>query len=175
MQQHMASIDKALQTISDVVPPWWTTMFSILKIMNSAVDALCNIGDPTLHFSVTQMFGEQLTELKQMNLVLWRLELEIEWCNAKLYLFGLIFTTGVNPDLSQTTQLRIYRQSILHKAFEAASSLITQYMSLGQLDVSDLHPSGLLKLVPELYFTSFFNATTFLFRFMATVKPLALA
>ena len=166
-QQHMRSIDNALRTTSHLVPSRWNALFSILKITNSAMDTLGDIEDHALHFSVTQMFSEQLDELKHANLDLWRSKLEIEWCNAKLYLFALTFTTPTNADPSQSTQIRIHRQTILQKSFDAASSLITQFMTLGQLCVSDLHSGGLLKFLPELYFTSLFNATTFLFRFMA--------
>ena len=171
-QQHMISIDKALRTTSDLVPSWWNTLFSILKITNSAMNTLSNIEDHSLHFSVTQMFSEQLNEVKQVNLDSWRLELEVEWCNAKLYLFALTFTTPATADPSQNTQIRIHRQMVLQKAFEAASSLITQFMKLGQMCASDLHVGGLLKFVPELYFTSLFNATTFIFRFIATFTSL---
>jgi hypothetical protein len=174
-QQHMRSIDKSLLTVSNLAPSSWNALFLILKITASAVDTLDNIEDHALHFSVTQMFSEQLDELKQSHLDSWRAELEIEWCNAKLYLFALTFTTPANVDTSQTTQARIHRQTILQKAFEVASSLITQFMKLGQLCASDLHPGGLLKFLPELYFTSLFNATTFLFRFMATFMTLTTA
>lgn len=139
------------------------------------MDTLDNIEGGVLHFTVTQMFVEQLDELKKGNLELWKPELEIEWCNAKLYLFALTFTTPVNADPSQHTQTRIHRQTILQKAFDVASSLITQFMKLGQLCASDLHPGGLLKFLPELYFTSLFNATTFLFRFMATFMTVTTA
>lgn len=106
--------------------------------------------------------------LKQGHLASWRSELEIEWCNAKLYLFALTFTTPANADPSQDTQIRIHRQMILQKAFEVASNLITQFVKLSQLGASESRPGGLLNFVPELYLTSLFNATTFLFRFMAT-------
>ncbi|KAF2092443.1 hypothetical protein NA57DRAFT_7371, partial [Rhizodiscina lignyota] len=167
-QQHMRSIDKALQTTSNMTPSWWTALFSILKTTNSITATLENIEDHALHFSVTQMFSEQLDKLKRECLASWRPELEIEWCNAKLYLFALTFTTPANADPSQDTQIRIHRQMILQKASEVASNLITQFVKLGQLGASESHPGGLLKFVPELYLTSLFNATTFLFRFMAT-------
>lgn len=164
----MRSIDKALQTTSKMNPPWWTTLFSILKTTISVMNTLENIDDHALHFSVTQMFSEQLDELKRGHLASWRSELEIEWCNAKLYLFALTFTTPALADPSQDTQIRIHRQMILQKAFEVAANLITQFVKLSQLDASESHPGGLLKFVPELYVTSLFNATTFVFRFMAT-------
>lgn len=175
-RQQMRSIDKSLFTAFNIVPSSWNALFSILKITASAMDTLDNIEDYALHFSVTQMFSEQLDELKQHNIDSWRAELEIEWCNAKLYLFALAFTiTTVNADPSQNTQIRIHRQTILQKSFEAASSLITQFMKLGQLCASDLHPGGLLKFLPELYFTSLFNAITFLFRFLGTFMTLTTA
>ena len=118
------------------------------------------------------MFIQQLDELKQVNLEPWTSELEVEWCNAKLYIYALTFTSPANADPSQNTQRWIHRQGILQKAFEASSSLITQFMKLGQSRTSSLHPNSLLKFVPELYFTSMFNATTFLFRIMATFMTL---
>lgn len=132
------------------------------------IDSLSSIEDHSLHFSITQIFDDRLDELKSTNPNLWRLELEIEWCNAKLYLYALTFTISVNASPSHGTQVRIHRQTILHKALGAASSLITEMEKLGQLCVSDLYPGGLLHFVPKPYFTSLFNATTFLFRFVAT-------
>lgn len=170
----MRSIDGALCNTSDLIPSSWTALFSILKIMNSAMNTLGNVEDHNLHFSVMQKFSEQLDELKRVRLDSWRSELEVEWCNAKLYIFALTFTTPANADPSQNTQMRIHRQTILQKAFEVASSLTTEFVKLGQLSTSDLHPGGLLKFIPELYLTSLFNATTFLFRFMATFIPLTL-
>lgn len=132
----MRSIDKALQATSNMIPSWSNTLFSILKTTNSVVNTLENIEDHALHFSVTQIFSEQLDMLKRGYLASWRSELEIEWCNAKLYLFALTFTTPANADPSQDTQIRIHRQMILQKAFEVASNLITQFVILSQLGAS---------------------------------------
>jgi hypothetical protein len=164
----MKSIDEALDNTSKRVPPWWKTLIGILKITVSAIDALSNIDDHALHFSTTELFNEQLDRLKQANDNSWRPELEIEWCNTKLHIFALTFTTPANTDPNQDTHWRIYRQTILLKAFGAASSLIAQFMKLGQSHISDLHSNSQLRTIPEPYFTSLFNATTFLFRFMAT-------
>lgn len=167
-QQHMKSIDEALDNTSNLVPPWWRVLITILKITVSAIDTLSNIDDHALHFSTTEIFNEQLHKLKQANHDSWRSELEIEWCNTQLHLFALTFTTPGNTDPNQNTHWKIHRQTILLKAFGAASSLVTHFMKLGQDHVSDFHPNGLLRTMPEPYFTSLFNATTFLFRFMAT-------
>jgi hypothetical protein len=131
------------------------------------MNTLENIEDHAVHFSVTEMFSEQLDRLKQGYLASWRSELEIEWCNAKLYLFALTFTTPANADLNQDTQIQIHRQLILEKASKVASNLITQFVHLSQLGASESHPGGLLTFLPELYLTSLFNATAFLFRYMA--------
>jgi hypothetical protein len=168
----MISINEALRTTSNLIPSWWNALFSILKITNSITEALDSVDVHALQFSVTQLFSEQLDEIKRVTLDSWRSELEIEWCNAKLHLFALTFTTPINTDLSQNTQIQIHRQMILLKAFDVASNLIAQFMKIGQLGASELHPGGLLKFVPELYFTSLFNATAFLFRFMATFMGL---
>lgn len=114
------------------------------------------------------MFVQQLDELKQASLDSWSSELEVEWCNAKLYIYALTFITPIRANSSQSTQEWIHRQRILQKTFEVATNLITQFMKLGQLDASNVQPGGILKSTPELYFTSLFNATAFLFRFMAT-------
>ncbi|KAE8443612.1 hypothetical protein EG329_001545 [Mollisiaceae sp. DMI_Dod_QoI] len=114
------------------------------------------------------MFDDQLNELKRANSDVWISKIEIEWCNAKLYLYALTFTIPANTDPSHNIQIQIHRQAILHKALEAASNLITELKKLGQLCTSDLYPGGLLSFVPKPYFTALFNATTFLFRFMAT-------
>lgn len=164
----MRSIDKALHATKDLSPSWWNALFSILKITTSVMDTLDGIEDHALHFSVTQISIEQLDELKQVNLSLWRAELEVEWCNAKLYLFASTFTTPAHANATYNIQMPIHRQAILEKAFEVSSNLVTQFMKLGRLGASERHPGGLLKFVPELYFTSLFNATTFLFRFIAT-------
>ena len=132
------------------------------------MDTLGGIEDHALHFSLTQMFDEQLDELKKANPDLWRSELEIEWCNAKLYLYALTFTIPTKANTSHNIQIQIHRQAILHKALGAASNLITELTKLGQLCTSSSYPGGLLNFVPQPYFTALFNATTFLFRFMAT-------
>ena len=167
-QQQMRSIDKALDIIFNSIPSWWCTLFSIIKITNSFMDTLGSIEDHALHFSLTQMFDKQLDDLKKSNTALWKPKLEIEWCNAKLYLYALTFTIPTSSNPSSNTQLQIHRQEILYKALEAASKLITELTILGQQGTSDLYPSGLLSFVPKPYFTALFNATTFLFRFMAT-------
>ncbi|KAL6884722.1 hypothetical protein GGI43DRAFT_432982 [Trichoderma evansii] len=167
-QQQMKSIDEALNNMSNLVPPWWKVLITILKITVSAIDTLSNIYDHALHFSTTEIFDEQLDKLKQSNHDSWRPELEIEWCNTKLHIFALTFTTPANTDPNQNTYWRIHHQTILLKALGAASSLVTHFIRIGQDAVSDLHPNGLLRTIPEPYFTSLFNATTFLFRFMAT-------
>lgn len=167
-QQHMKSIDEALNIMSNLVPPWWKVLIAILKITVSAIDTLSNMNDHALHFSTTEIFNEQLHKLKQANQDTWRSELEIEWCNTKLNIFALTFTTPANTDPHQNTRCRIHRQTILLKAFGTASSLITHFIKLGQDGVPDLHPNDLLRTIPELYFTPLFNSTTFLFRFMAT-------
>jgi hypothetical protein len=132
------------------------------------MDTLGCIEDNALHFSLTQMFDHQLNELKRANSDTWISKVEIEWCNAKLYLYALTFTIPTNTDPSHNIQIQIHRQAILHKALEAASNLITELKNLGQLCTSDLYPGGLLNFVPKPYFTALFNAATFLFRFMAT-------
>lgn len=167
-QQQIRSIDKAFSATSNSIPLWWGTLFSILKITNSVMDTLGSIEDHALHFSLTQMFDDQLDELKRENSDLWRSELEVEWYNAKLYLYALTFIIPATPDPSYNIQIQIHRQAILHKVLEAASNLITELTKLGQLGMSDLYPGGLLNFVPKPYFTALFNATTFLLRFMAT-------
>jgi hypothetical protein len=167
-QQQLKSVDNALSTISHSIPSWWGSLFSILKITNSAMETLGCIEDYALHFSVTQMFDDQLNELKSANSDMWVSKIEIEWCNAKLYLYALTFTIPANANPSHNIQIQIHRQTILYKALEAASNLITELKKLGQLCTSDLYPGGLLSFVPKPYFTALFNATTFLFRFMAT-------
>ena len=140
----------------------------MIKIVNTAVETLDSTDDHAVYFSVASMFIEKLDELKESHLDVWEPELEIEWCNARLYLFALTFTTSTNTEPSQNMQLRIRRQRVLEGAFTASSSLISEFQKLGELRTSDLEPHGLLKFVPQLYATSLFNATTFLFRFMAT-------
>lgn len=167
MSTQMRSIDRELDTILSI-PPWWRTLFCIMKITNSVMDTLGGIEDHALHFSLTQMFDRQLDELKKSNNALWRSKLEIEWCNAKLYLYALTFTLPTSSTPSFNTQMQIHRQEILYKALEAASRLITELTILGQQCTSDLYPGGLLSFLPKPYFTALFNATTFLFRFMAT-------
>jgi hypothetical protein len=167
-QQQMRSIEKTLINISDSIPSWWDPLFSILRVTNSVMDTLGSVEDHALHFSITQMFDDQLDELKKAHPKAWRSELEIEWCNAKLYLYALTFTIPVNASPSHNIQIRIHCQAVLQKALGAASNIITEMKKLGQLSVSDLYPGGLLHFVPKPYFTSLFNATTFLFRFLAT-------
>ena len=166
--QQLRSIDKALSATSNSIPSWWGTLFSILKITNSAMDTLGSTEDHALHFSLTQMFDDQLDELKRENFDFWRSELEIERCNAKLYLYALTFTIPATPYQPYNPQIQIHRQAILHRALEAASSLITELTKLGQLGASEMYLGGLLNFVPKPYFTALFNATTFLLRFMAT-------
>ncbi|KAF7559011.1 hypothetical protein G7046_g5139 [Stylonectria norvegica] len=174
---HLRSIDSALSIAADLIPSWWQVLFRILKIINSVTETLSNTIDHALTFSVTQMFSEQLDELKRVNVDSWRLELELEWCNAKLHMFALALTTPSNATSGQTaqTQRQIRCQTILKQAFEVASSLVAQFRKIGQLCVSDLHPGGLLNFIPMLQFTSLFNATTFLFRFMAVYKSRSMA
>ncbi|UKZ61619.1 uncharacterized protein TrAtP1_002879 [Trichoderma atroviride] len=167
-QQHMKSIDEALNNTSNRVPPWWKVLITIIKITVSAIDTLSNIDDRALHFSTTEIFNEQLNKLKEANHDSWGPELEIEWCNTKLHVFALTFTLPANTDPNSDAHWRIFRQTILLKAFDAASSLVTHFTKLGQDHVSDLHPNSQLRTIPEPYFTELFNATTFLFRFMAT-------
>ncbi|KAM0445962.1 hypothetical protein ACHAO4_009549 [Trichoderma viride] len=164
----MKSIDEVLNNTSNQVPTWWKVLITVLKITASAIDTLSNIDDHALHFSTTEIFNDQLNKLKQANHDTWRPELEIEWCNAKLHIFALTFTLPAKTDPNQDTRWRIHRQTILLRAFDAASSLVTHFTKFGQDRVSDLHPNGLFRTVPEPHFTSLFNATTFLFRFMAT-------
>ncbi|KAM0519351.1 hypothetical protein ACHAPE_003522 [Trichoderma viride] len=167
-QQHMKSIDEALNNTSNRVPPWWKVLIAILKVTVSAIDTLSNIDDHSLHFSSTEVFNEQLNKLKQANHDSWRPELEIEWCNSKLHVFALTFTTPTITDPNQDAHWRIHRQTILLKTFGAASSLVTHFTKLGQDLSLELNPNDLLRTIPEPYFTSLLNATTFLFRFMAT-------
>ncbi|KAL9070884.1 MAG: hypothetical protein Q9157_005660 [Trypethelium eluteriae] len=164
----MKSIDKALGTVSQFIPIWLDALFSVLKITSSVMDSLGNVEDHALHISLTQMFDEQLDELKKVNAALWRSELEIGWCNAKLRLYALTFTISASANSSLNSQTQIHRQAILHKAFEIASNLTNELTRLGQQCTSDLYPGGLLTFVPKSYFTALFNAATFLFRFIAT-------
>ncbi|KAL9090549.1 MAG: hypothetical protein Q9165_005310 [Trypethelium subeluteriae] len=166
----MKSIEKALRTVSSSTPTWLGTLFSILKLTSSAMDSLGSVGDYALHNSLTQMFDDQLDELKEVNAALWRSDLEIGWCNAKLRLYALTFTISASANSAQNSQTQINRQAILHKAFDAASKLTTEVTKLSQRYVSDLHPSGLLTFVPKSYFTALFNAAAFLFRFIATSR-----
>lgn len=167
-QQHSRSIGGALDVVSKLVPAWWNVLFSVMEIAHTAMGMLDGIEDHALHFSVTQLFSDQLDQLKHANIGQWPPELEIEWCNAKLYLLALTFTKPATTDPMQNMQIRIYHQSVLQRCFEAATSIISQFVKLGQLNVSELYPDGLLRFVPGLYFTSLFNATAFLFRIMAT-------
>lgn len=161
---HMKSIDEALNNTSNQVPQWWRVLIMILKVTVSAIDTLSRMDDHSLHLSSTEIFNEQLNKLKQANHDSWRPELEIEWCNSKLHVFALTFTLPANTDPDQNAHWRICQQTILLKAFDAASSLVTRFTKLGQDGVSNPQPS----VLPEPYFTFLFNATAFLFRFMAT-------
>lgn len=167
-QQQKRSIDKALSVVSNSIPSWWCVLFSILKITNAVMDTLGDIEDYALHFSLTQMFDDQLNELKRVNSDVWVTNVEIEWCNAKLYLYALTFTIPGSADTSHNIQIQLHRQAILPKALEAASNLITELQKLSELCTSDSYPGGLLHFVPKPYFAALFNATTFLFRYMAT-------
>ncbi|KAI9697366.1 MAG: hypothetical protein M1820_007872 [Bogoriella megaspora] len=167
-QQQMKSIDRALSIASQSIPVWFNPLFSILKITSSLMDSLGSVEDHALHASLTQMFSDQLDKLKETNVAFWRSDLEIEWCNAKLRLYALTFTVSANATSLRASQIHIHRQVILHKAFEAASSLTTELRKLSQQCTSDLYPSGLLTFVPKSYFSALFNAAAFLFRFIAT-------
>ena len=169
-QQQMTSVDKAIDTVSQSIPVWLDALFSILKMTSSVMESLGSVGGYFLHIPLTQMFDRQLDELREANAALWRSELEIEWCNAKLCLYALTFTISASADSSNTsqTQIQIHRQAVLHKAFKAASCLTTELTKLSQQCMSDLYPSGLLTFVPKSYFTALFNAAAFLFRFIAT-------
>lgn len=169
-KQQIQSVDKAIGILSHQVPSWWGLLIAIVTITNSVMDTLGCIEDHALHFSLTQMFDHQLNELKTLNSTTWISKLEIEWCNAKLYLYALTFTIPTNANPSHSVQIQIHRQSILHRALEAASNLVMELKRLGQLSTSDLYPGGQLNFVPKPYFTALFNATTFLFRFMATYR-----
>ena len=119
------------------------------------------------------MFDEELDRIKTDNAELWRPELEIEWCNAKLHLYALTFTLPLNTDSSlRTMQIKVHRQSVLHKARKTASMLTTELTRLGRQCISDSYPSGLLTFVPKTWFTALFNAAAFLFRSMATCNTL---
>ena len=167
-QQQMRSIDKALSPIPGSIPSWFGALLAILKVTSSAMDNLGGVEDPTLHFSLSQVFEDQLYGLKRANADLWRSELEIEWCNARLCLYALDFTISASTNPSHVFQIQARRQAILYKALEAASNLTAEMRKLGQQCTSDLWPSGRLTFVPKSYFTALFNATTFLFRFIAT-------
>ena len=167
-QQQLKSIDKALGAISQSTPMWWHTLFSILKVTSSVMDSLGSVEDHVLHISLTQMFDDRLDKLKEINAASWKSELEIGWCNAKLYLYALTFTRSANEKSSFNLYTQIHREVILHKAFEAASNLTTELTKLSQQCTSDLYPNGLLTFAPKLYYTALFNAATFLFRFMAS-------
>lgn len=167
-QQHMRSIDKALGIISKHAPSSLNALVPILKLTISAMDTLGNPEKSSLFLPLVQSYSSQLDELKRATPDSWSSELEIEWCNSKLYIYALAFTIPASTDQELSTQIWVHRQTILHEAFEVASTLIAQFSKLSQLGASSSHDNDLLRATPDLYFTSLFNATTFLFRFMAT-------
>lgn len=167
-QQQLRSIDSALDTASQSIPAWFGALFSIIKVKNLVTESLGDVEDHALHFTLTQMFDDQLDAVKGANAYLWRPELEIEWCNAKLCLYALTFTTSTDADRSIGSHIPSHHQTILHKAREAASSLVTKLTKFSQQCTSGLYPSGLLTFAPKSYFAALFNAAAFLFRFMAT-------
>ena len=122
-----------------------------------------------MHFAVTQTYEDQLDELRRTNAEIWTPQLEMEMCSAKLYLYGLTFTIPILTNVLGNPQRQIHRQMVLQKGLKAASGYITEATNMNQLPAaSGFYPGGDLTFAPKQYFTSLFNATTFLFRFLAT-------
>lgn len=165
----MRFVDKALDTISSLAPGWWNTLVAILKISSTSTTTLGEVEDPTLHFAITRTYDTQLDELKRINAEVWTPQLEMELCNAKLYLFALTFAMPTQTDAGNDPQRQILRQMVLQKGLRVALEYITVAASLNQLpETSSIYPGGNLTFAPKQYFTGLFNATTFLFRFLAT-------
>lgn len=123
----MRFIEKSFRKTDDKTPSWWNSLLSVLKTMGSGFQTLDGIEDHALHFSVIQTYSDQLDQLKQANHDFWRAELEIEWCNAELYLFALTFTMAAITSATDNTQMQIHPQIILQKTTEGASNLIVQF------------------------------------------------
>lgn len=168
----LKSVEKAISTISNSVPGWWRVLMLILKISAISTSTLDSVTDPNLHFSITQMFDDQLDELKKKTDSLsWTPQIEMEFCHAKIYLYALTLTTPARPDRGDDSHRQMQQETVLHRGLKAASDLISEAVKLNLLPaLSQSYPGGMLTFAPKHYFTALFSSTTMLFRFLATRK-----
>ena len=169
----LKSVERAISIVSNSAPEWWHVLILILKISATSTSTLDGAADTNLHFSLTQMFDDQLDELKKnTDPVSWTPQIEMEFCHAKIYLYALTLTAPAGPDRDDDSFRQMHQETILHRALKAASDLIAEAVKLGLSPVpSPSYPRGILTFAPKFYFTALFSSTTMLFRILGTRNP----
>lgn len=179
LQQHTKSIDQAFEILSlagDSSPS--TRMEStLLKTQISAMETVANTEDPSLHSSVSRVYLDQMNQgneaLRYPGSDHQKEKQVTDLLIARLYILSLGFNVPTEDGNISDAQAKINRLHLLYNSFSAATELIS-YFKDGTVDdvnktlTADDESDGTLKYMPDLYFTSLFQATALLFRFLAT-------
>ena len=156
-----------MQLAKDVITIEDRAQIRILDVLCSAELHLDNIEDWSAHFSLTQTFEAQLDAIRTEFQQNWSWNLEAQWQRTKLYVLGITLTQETPSDNEQISHAFMFRQIVLEKCMNAASSYITTMTDLSNQSIpGQRYASGILTFYPKHYFTTLIAAAAYLFRFL---------
>lgn len=162
--QHTRSLKRAQTTAAEYLT-------SEEKVQNQLSDIFCDaqihleaIEDINAQYSVLETYQSRLESVKNSFNQNWSWDLELAYQAVRIYVLGI----GLLPDISHSDQQAItYRQLILQKCLDAASSYIQIIMNMSYQPASgSRYPSGILTFYPKHYFTTLMAAAAYIFRFL---------
>lgn len=132
------------------------------------------IEDSASHYSMTQACDAQIDTVKSTAGEAWTMDTELLYQSTKLYILGMTFTQDFPTALDQQAQAAFYRQIVLEKCLQAASSYISTMTELSNLTIAGRrHLVGALTFHPKcFYFTTLIMAACSIFRFLIAYQGL---
>lgn len=172
--QHSKSLERAKQLAGDLLTADDRAQIQMLEMLCVAESQLESIQDASSHFSMIQACDAQLDTVKSSCGESWTTDAELQYQSIKLYMFGMTFTQDFPTVHEQQTQAVFYRQIVLEKCLQAASSYILTMTQMSNLTIGGKrHPIGALTFHPRHpYFTALLMAASSIFRFLISYHDL---
>ncbi|KAK5070619.1 hypothetical protein LTR64_000292 [Lithohypha guttulata] len=164
--QYSKTLRRTQQLAVTVLSPEERLQISMLETLSSAQTHLDAMGDVHSHYSMTRNYEAKLESLKESSQEnwSWSTALEVQYQSIKLFILNMTFTQDIS---SNDGQAILYRDTILLKCFDIASSLISTATGMSNQEIAGHHYwGGILTFYPKHYFVSLLSAASSLLWFL---------
>ncbi|KAI0900167.1 hypothetical protein F4806DRAFT_279974 [Annulohypoxylon nitens] len=159
---HLRYVKKAIECLALVLDTEYRASIAIYECICNYSIPLEDVETSATQLSLLQAFESNLDTIEQTYATHSTPNLDIQLQYAKLNLYSLASLAPSNSDAGSDTHTLVTAQALLTRSLESASRVIHQTRSLNHLP-----------FYPRQYLTNTFFASIYLFRILASCRPLS--